>query len=123
MKSKTIFRGLCALTAAAAFAACGAGTIEGEWVEPVPGMEGQVQGVKLEPGGRASSVDMATLQYEAWERQGDRLILSGDRLHRHAHHRKTDRDRADPLEGGPDRKLSEAVGPKTIGRPHNQCKR
>ncbi|HBX90588.1 lipocalin family protein [Alistipes sp.] len=77
MKSKTIFRGLCALTAAAAFAACGAGTIEGEWVEPVPGMEGQVQGVKLEPGGRASSVDMATLQYEAWERQGDRLILSG----------------------------------------------
>ncbi|WP_297851795.1 lipocalin family protein [uncultured Alistipes sp.] len=74
MKSKTIFRGLCALTAAAAFAACGAGTIEGEWVEPVPGMEGQVQGVKLEPGGRASS---ATLQYEAWERQGDRLILSG----------------------------------------------
>ena len=36
-----------------------------------------MQGVKLEPGGRASSVDMATLQYEAWERQGDRLILSG----------------------------------------------
>lgn len=77
MKTKAIFRGLFALTAAAALAACGAGSIEGEWVEPVPGMEGQVQGVTLGPDGRASSINMATLRYEAWERQGERLILSG----------------------------------------------
>lgn len=51
--------------------------IEGTWIEPVPGMENMTQGFRLEDGGRASSVDMATLQYEAWRRDGDRLILSG----------------------------------------------
>lgn len=78
MKAKAIFKGLCCATAAVALAACGAaGSIEGAWVEPVPGMEGQEQGVTLGPDGRASSINMATLQYEAWERQGDLLILSG----------------------------------------------
>ena len=51
--------------------------IEGTWIEPVPGMENMTQGFRLEDGGRASSVNMATLQYEAWRRDGDRLILSG----------------------------------------------
>lgn len=78
MKAKAIFKGLCCATAAVALAACGAaGTIEGAWVESVPGMEGQEQGVTLTLGGRASSINMATLQYETWERQGDLLILSG----------------------------------------------
>lgn len=36
-----------------------------------------MQGVCLESGGHASSVNMATLQYESWERIGDKLILSG----------------------------------------------
>ncbi len=36
-----------------------------------------MQGVCLESGGRASSVNMATLRYESWERIGDKLILSG----------------------------------------------
>ena len=51
--------------------------MEGTWVEPVPGMENSVQGFKLEEGGKASSVNMATLQYESWKQEGDKLILSG----------------------------------------------
>ena len=36
-------------------AACGgnSASIVGSWVEPVPGMEGQVQGIKMEEGGVA----------------------------------------------------------------------
>lgn len=54
--------------------------IEGTWVEPVPGMEHMTQGFRLEDGGRASSVNMATLQYETWKRDGNRLILSGNSI-------------------------------------------
>lgn len=41
----------------------------GSWVEPVPGMPGQLQfqGVKMDKGGAASSINMATLKYNAWE--------------------------------------------------------
>ena len=44
-------------------AACGgsATSVVGTWVEPVPGMAGQVQGIKMEEGGGASSVNLATL--------------------------------------------------------------
>lgn len=59
--------------------ACGgnSGSVIGSWVEPVPGLEGQVQGVNLEEGGVASSVNMATLVYENWKQEGKLLILSG----------------------------------------------
>ena len=49
----------------------------GAWVEPVPGMEGQVQGINIEEGGIASSVNMATLVYESWKQEGDQLVLTG----------------------------------------------
>lgn len=64
------------MTAIALTACCGNG-IEGEWVEPAPGMEDMMQGMNLEHGGKASSINMATLQYEKWEKRGDRLLLSG----------------------------------------------
>ncbi|MFR4236551.1 MAG: lipocalin family protein [Alistipes onderdonkii] len=35
------------------------------------------QGIDLKKGGEASSINMATLQYETWVKDGDRLILSG----------------------------------------------
>lgn len=57
--------------------ACTQTDIVGEWTQPVPGMEDMTQGFALEQGGTASSINMATLQYEKWERQGDLLILSG----------------------------------------------
>lgn len=66
--------------AALVLTACSGEKIEGVWVEPVPGMEGMTQGVRLEEGGKASSINMATLQYETWQREGDRLILSGRSL-------------------------------------------
>lgn len=57
--------------------ACTQTDIVGEWTQPVPGMEDMTQGFVLQQGGKASSVNMATLQYERWEKQGDILILSG----------------------------------------------
>lgn len=60
-------------------ASCGGNSesVVGAWVEPVPGLAGQVQGIKLENGGIASSVNMATLVYESWKQEGKLLILSG----------------------------------------------
>lgn len=56
---------------------CADTKIEGHWVQPIPGMAGQVQGIDLQEGGKASSINMSTLVYEAWRKEGDRLILSG----------------------------------------------
>ena len=36
-------------------------------------MEDQVQGIKLEEGGIASSVNMATLVYKNWKQEGDQF--------------------------------------------------
>ena len=81
MAAKAIFKSVCGLTIA--IAACGGNGIEGEWVEPIPGMETQMQGVNLEKGGKASSINMATLQYEKWEKKGNMLILSGKSIGNH----------------------------------------
>lgn len=49
MTAKTFFKGMCGMVAAVAFTACsGKDSIEGSWVEPIPGMENMVQGVCLE---------------------------------------------------------------------------
>lgn len=58
--------------------ACGkSDPIIGEWVQPIPGMDDQMQGINLEEGGKASSINMNTLVYEKWQQDGDKLILSG----------------------------------------------
>lgn len=57
--------------------ACSTNSIEGSWVESAPGMPGVKQGFTLYADGKASSINMATLQYELWEQKGDQLILSG----------------------------------------------
>lgn len=54
--------------------------LTGTWVEPIPSMPGQVQGIRLEPGGKASSVNMATLLYTQWKTQNGQLILEGKSL-------------------------------------------
>ena len=65
---------------AMAFAACGgkknADSIVGSWVMPIEGQPGQIQGLKLDEGGDASSINMATLVYKYWEQQGDDLYLT-----------------------------------------------
>jgi len=77
MKVKTVFKGVCGIMLALAFTACSETSIEGSWVEPVPGMEQMMQGFTLEKNGKASSINMATLQYETWERSKNLLILTG----------------------------------------------
>lgn len=49
----------------------------GTWVEPIPSMPGHTQGFSLQDGGKASSVNMATLVYDGWEVQDGNLILNG----------------------------------------------
>lgn len=69
---------------AIAFTACGnksgnknsADTIVGSWVMPVEGQPGVMQGIKLEEGGDASSINMATLEYKYWDLNGDDLYLT-----------------------------------------------
>lgn len=78
MKSKNLWQTLCGTAAAAIMASCGgAPAIEGAWVEPVPGMADKVQGILIEKDGRASSINMATLQYTSWSQDGDLIILNG----------------------------------------------
>lgn len=83
MATKAIFKSVCGLMTVAVFTACSGNNIEGKWVEPVPNMENQMQGINLEKGGKASSINMATLQYEKWEKKGDKLILSGKSIGNH----------------------------------------
>lgn len=52
-------------------------SIEGRWVQPIPGQSNNYQGFVLESTGKASSINMSTLVYEAWKRQGNQLILLG----------------------------------------------
>lgn len=80
---KIIIKNACWLVAAAVFTACAGNGIEGKWVEPVPGMENQMQGIILEKAGKASSVNMATLQYEQWEKDKNMLILKGKSIGNH----------------------------------------
>ncbi len=63
--------------------ACNNPKIEGNWIEPVPGMEDMTQGFSLKHDGKAESINMATLQYEKWERKNDTLILSGKSIGNH----------------------------------------
>ena len=66
------------------FASCGGQPeITGEWVEPVPGMEDMKQGFKLDEGGVATSINMATLRYTGWRQDGDLLILTGESIGNH----------------------------------------
>lgn len=80
MEIKNTLKAACGAWAALALASCGGPSIEGAWVEPVPGMETQTQGVLIEAGGKASSINMATLKYEAWQKDGNRLLLSGQSI-------------------------------------------
>ena len=61
-------RDLTAVLGMVALTACNNASIEGSWVEPVPGMPGMQQGFVLDGDGSASSINMATLKYEAWKK-------------------------------------------------------
>lgn len=64
--------------------ACGENSeIKGKWIELVPNMPEIQQGFNLEQGGVAESINMATLQYYAWEVKDNTLILSGKSIGNH----------------------------------------
>ena len=75
---KKLFLGFAAI--AMTFTACGGqkspDSIIGSWVMPIEGQPGKTQGIKIEEGGNASSINMATLVYKHWEQQGDDLYLT-----------------------------------------------
>ena len=64
-------------------AACNNVSIESDWIEPVPGIENMIQGISLKTDGKASSINMATLQYEKWEQKDNLLILFGTSIGNH----------------------------------------
>ncbi len=81
MNSKNLWRTLCGTAIAAITASCGSEpTLEGAWVEPVPGRANEVQGILIETDGRASSINMATLQYTSWSQDGNFIILNGQSI-------------------------------------------
>lgn len=58
---------------------CKAGQgIEGRWIQPIPGQEGQVQGIELKKDGIAESINMATLVFDKWNQpDSTTLTLTG----------------------------------------------
>ena len=42
--------------------------IPGSWCEPIPGRTQDVQEIKFQKDGKASSINMATLQYKSWKK-------------------------------------------------------
>lgn len=66
-----------ALIAIALLTSCGNNSITGSWVQPIPGQETQEQGFTLKKNGQARSINMHTLIYESWSRDGNMLILTG----------------------------------------------
>ena len=54
--------------------------ITGTWTQPVPNMPGMNQGFVLNTDGSAQSVNMATLQYDTWIRDGDTLTMTGQSI-------------------------------------------
>lgn len=51
--------------------------IAGSWTQPVNGSPKSTQGMQLNADGSASSINMATLQYESWTLNNNQLILTG----------------------------------------------
>lgn len=80
MKEKLLFAVIASIAVFASACSNETSTLVGKWVEPIPGMEDKVQGVSLKQDGHATSINMATLQYENWQQIGDKLILTGSSI-------------------------------------------
>ena len=89
---------------AVVFAACGGSkapaTVVGSWVMPINGQPGEVQGIKLEENGEASSINMHTLVYKEWEQQGDQLYLKEKSIGNVSAVRSSKRRLCDGCKGG-----------------------
>lgn len=59
---------------------CSDDKLIGTWVQPIPGMEDKLQGITLNKDGSAQSVNMHTLLYTGWQREGNILTLTGQSI-------------------------------------------
>ncbi len=57
--------------------------ITGTWIQPIPGIESESQGITINPDGTATSVNMHTLQYKTWVLDGNILTLCGVSIGNH----------------------------------------
>ncbi len=48
-------------------------SIEGKWVEPIPGQAPNMQGFELLKGGEARSINMETLKYKKWSVEENKI--------------------------------------------------
>ena len=82
-KHTTMKKFLIIATGIMALTACSSGSqydrqqLTGNWLEILPADQPFVQGITINDDGTAASIGMATLQYEQWSLDGDRLILTG----------------------------------------------
>jgi hypothetical protein len=53
------------------------GSITGSWVTDMPDQPQHKQGFTLKDDGKAVAINLGTVNYEKWEKQGDLLIISG----------------------------------------------
>lgn len=83
MKTKDLFKVLILSFTIIVLTSCNNVSIEGSWIEPVSGLPSMQQGFVLEANGKASSINMATLQYETWKQENNQLILSGKSIGNH----------------------------------------
>lgn len=79
IKSSVISKLSVAILASVSLISCQDDSIQGKWVEPIPGQQG-VQGIELQKDGKATSINMATLKYESWKKQDNNLILNGQSI-------------------------------------------
>lgn len=77
------FGKLSAIFCISTLVACNNTTVEGSWIEPVPGMANMTQGFTLNADGTAASINMATLKYESWKQEGNLLILNATSIGNH----------------------------------------
>ena len=52
----------------------------GSWIEPNPIDSTQVQGIELQTGGMAQSINMATLLYKNWSLSDQKLVLVAESI-------------------------------------------
>ena len=75
-----IFRNLTVVLAITTLVACNDVTIEGSWVESVPGISNLKQGFTLEANGSTSSINMATLEKEKWKKDRIGFLMSMQKI-------------------------------------------
>lgn len=51
--------------------------VTGEWSKPVEGQPGNTDGMILNEDGSVTTINMATLTYKRWTKEGDTLTLTG----------------------------------------------